>query len=96
MDTQDPVPQLFGRKHSIKMRNNIVRTCKRNGVDPVVVTAEAIKTLTDLLEVLKLEAKVPARTTGKKLGSPYGAFRASLRRLAPSVGLPLTEGSERL
>ena len=70
MDTQDPVSQLFGKKHSIKMRNNIVRTCKRNGVDPVVVTAEAIKTLTDLLEVLKLEAEVPARTTGKKLGRP--------------------------
>jgi len=70
METQDPVSQLFGKKHAIKLRNNVMRTCKRNGVDPVIVTAEAIKTLTDLIEVLKLEAKVPVRTTGKKLGRP--------------------------
>lgn len=70
MITQDPVSQLFGKRHALKLRNNVMRTCQRNGVDPAIVTAEAIKTLTALLEILELEAKVPVRTTGKKLGRP--------------------------
>ena len=70
MITQDPVSQLFGKRHALKLRNNVMRACQRNGVDPAIVTAEAIKTLTALLEILELEAKVPVRTTGKKLGRP--------------------------
>lgn len=70
MTTQDPVSQLFGKRHALKLRNNVMRTCQRNGVDPAIVTAEAIKTLTALLELLELEAKVPVRTTSKKLGRP--------------------------
>lgn len=70
MITQDPVSQLFGKRHALKLRNNVMRACQRNGVDPAIVTAEVIKTLTALLEILELEAKVPVRTTGKKLGRP--------------------------
>ena len=59
-----------------------MRTCKRNEVDPVIVATEVIKTLTDLIEVLKLEAKVPVRTTGKKLGRPR-TVDAPAARLEP-------------
>lgn len=70
MSAQDRSIEFFAKDQAVKTQNKLSRACDRNNINPEAILPTVIKQLQDWLELIKLRANVPVRTTGKKLGRP--------------------------
>ena len=92
MTAQDHSIGFFAKDQAVKTQNKLSRACDRNNINPEAILPTVIKQLQDWLELIRLRANVPVRTTGKKLGRPrtVDALRNHFDYQAAARALELT------